>query len=91
LCAEYTVRQSLSLVAIFGSVVTSSDIAFSIFNIVPTKSPPQVKVIVYDFTHEDYTIYGFDSVIPVAIWDGRCQIDFRKLYDQIRFIYEREE
>ena len=53
--------------------------------------PDKLKVIVYDFTHEDYTIYGFDSVIPVAIWDGRCQIDFSKLYDQIRFIYEREE
>ena len=53
--------------------------------------PDKLKVIVYDFTKEDYTIYGFDSVIPVAIWDGRCQIDFSKLYDQIRFIYEREE
>jgi len=41
------------------------------------------------FTKEDYTIYGFDSVIPVAIRDGRCQINFSKLYDQIPFIYER--
>ena len=54
-------------------------------------NPDKLKVIVYDFTKEDYTIYRFDSVIPVTIWDGRCQIDFSKLYDQIRFIYERKE
>lgn len=53
--------------------------------------PDKLKVIVYDLAHEDYAIYGFDSIVPVLIWDGACSIDFQELYAYIRFMYEREE
>ena len=33
-------------------------------------------------------IYGFDSKIPVGIFDGKCELDFAELYEQIAFLYE---
>lgn len=53
--------------------------------------PKQRKVLVYNFESGQYpTIYGFDSKIPVAIWNGECEIDFEEVYEHIRFLYERE-
>jgi len=53
--------------------------------------PKQKKVLVYDFESGQYpAIYGFDSKIPVAIWNGECAINFEEVYEHIRFLYERE-
>lgn len=47
------------------------------------------KVIVYDFAHEEYMkLYGFDSKVPVGIFEGMCEIDFRVIYEYIKFLYE---
>ena len=47
------------------------------------------KVIVYDFAHEEYMkLYGFDSKVPVGIFEGACEIDFRVIYEYIKFLYE---
>lgn len=54
--------------------------------------PVQKKVIVYNFEGGRYpAIYGFDAKIPVSIWGGECVIDFEEVYEQIRFLYERED
>ena len=51
--------------------------------------PDRRKVVVYDLEHEELpALYGFDSTIPVRIWDGQCQIDFSDIYEYIRFLYE---
>lgn len=53
--------------------------------------PKQRKVLVYHFESGQYPmIYGFDAKIPVAIWNGECEIDFAEVYEHIRFLYERE-
>lgn len=53
--------------------------------------PIQRKVLVYDFFAETYpVIYGFDTKIPVAIWDGDCVIDFQEISDYIHFVYEND-
>lgn len=53
--------------------------------------PKQQKVLVYNFESGQYpAIYGFDAIIPVAIWNGECEIDFKEVYEHIRFLYERE-
>lgn len=45
----------------------------------------QRRVIVYDLEHDgDIAIYGFDSSIPVNIYDGQCQVDFAEIYEQVR-------
>lgn len=51
--------------------------------------PEKKKIIVYDFINDDYSIYGFDSIIPVAIWGGDCQIDFNEIFESIQFLYEK--
>lgn len=54
--------------------------------------PVQKRVLVYDFSAENYpTIYGFDSKIPVGIWNGECEIDFQEVYEYVRFLYEKGE
>ena len=42
------------------------------------------RVIVYDFAHDDNVgIYGFDTDVPVGIWDGRSKVNFRKIMDRL--------
>ena len=33
-------------------------------------------------------IYGFDSQIPVRIWEEKLVLDFREASDHIQFLYE---
>lgn len=42
------------------------------------------SVLVYDFTKSDFsTEYSFDDKVPVGIWDGKCKVNFRKIYEEI--------
>ena len=51
--------------------------------------PLKKKILVYDLEHESFPVlYGFDDTIPVLIWEGRCQIDFSKIYAAISFLYD---
>ena len=35
------------------------------------------KVLIYDFEHENYPIlFGFDTEVPVGIFEGQCKVDF---------------
>lgn len=53
--------------------------------------PEKQKVIVYDFeTGEWPTIYGFQSEIPINIFDGDCVVDFEEIFDYVSFLYERD-
>ncbi len=53
--------------------------------------PDTEAITVYDFEHDRFPIYyTFDDTIPVMIWDGECQIDFREIRNFIAFIYENE-
>lgn len=53
--------------------------------------PDMKKVIVYDFENEEYpVIYGFDAKVPVRIWNGECEVDFAKVYEHVKFLYERK-
>lgn len=50
--------------------------------------PDKQTIIVYDFANDVYSIYGFDSIIPVGIWNGDCQIDFNEIFEYIQFLYD---
>lgn len=42
--------------------------------------PEKEKVIVYVFGEDsDVSLYGFDSEIPVGIYQGECRIDFQRI------------
>ena len=52
--------------------------------------PSRKSILVYDLEHSQVpVIYGFDDKIPVHIWNGECEIDFREVYEYIRFLYEK--
>ncbi len=52
--------------------------------------PDKKKVVVYDFDHVELpAIYGFNSTVPVGIFDGECGVDFAEIYEYIRFLYEK--
>ena len=54
--------------------------------------PDRLQIIVYDFAHdENPVIYTFDDAVPVGIWDGACRIDFSEIYEEVRFLYERNQ
>ena len=49
--------------------------------------PENRKVLVYYFAKSDLpTEYTFSDEIPVNIWEGKCKIDFKKIYDKISFM-----
>lgn len=50
--------------------------------------PVKKSILVYSTTTPDIpTIYGFDSKVPVGIWDNNCEIDFNEIYEQVEFLY----
>ena len=54
--------------------------------------PDKKHVIVYLADDEiGYTIdvYPFDDCIPVAIFDNECEINFKEIYEYIKFMYEK--
>ncbi len=54
--------------------------------------PKKKRVLVYNFEVEEcLTLYTFDDVVPVHIYDGKCQIDFHEIYEYVKFLYEEKE
>lgn len=51
--------------------------------------PEQKYVNVYVFAKgPDPDMYTFDEKIPVAIWDGKCKVDMKQIFDSISFLYD---
>ena len=54
--------------------------------------PDKKKVVVYDWGKGEMpTVYGFDDKVPVGIFGGECEIDFAEIYQEIEFLYEKED
>ena len=51
---------------------------------------PEIKTIIqYDLAHlNPPVIYSFADTIPVLIWEGECNVNFREIYEAIAFLYE---
>ncbi|MBR6473670.1 MAG: Uma2 family endonuclease [Firmicutes bacterium] len=53
--------------------------------------PDKKTVTVYDFRDEDWPdIYTFDDSVPVAISEGKCSVDFRKVEKKIGWMFRKE-
>ena len=57
--------------------------------------PKNKKVIKYLFLppekdapegNTEISIYGFEDQVPIAIFDNKCSIDFKAIYDYYSFI-----
>lgn len=47
--------------------------------------PRELKIRVYFFEKSDTPIeYSFMDKIPVGIWEGRCKVDFSRIYEKIK-------
>ena len=47
--------------------------------------PRELKIRVYFFEKSDTPIeYSFTDQVPVSIWDGRCKVDFNRIYEKIK-------
>jgi len=54
--------------------------------------PEQKTVLVYDFEKSSEEIeYTFEDKVPVAIWDNKCEVDFKFIDDKISFLYSIDE
>ncbi|MBO4373872.1 MAG: Uma2 family endonuclease [Lachnospiraceae bacterium] len=52
--------------------------------------PESKEVMVYDFAKSaEPSYYTFNDTVPVAIWDGKCSVDFRSIYKRMEFMYEQ--
>jgi len=48
--------------------------------------PEGLQVMVLDYEHKaPAAFYDFDSKVPVAIWDGKCMIDFSGIKEEVLF------
>ncbi|MBR1851561.1 MAG: Uma2 family endonuclease [Lachnospiraceae bacterium] len=58
--------------------------------------PEDKKILVYFFAGQgghgcpEAVEYTFRDKVPVGIWDGRCQVDFAKIYGAVGFMYEEQ-
>ena len=51
--------------------------------------PDQKVIYVYLFEKAvDPEFYTFEDRVPVGIWDGKCEIDFCEIFDEINFMYD---
>lgn len=51
--------------------------------------PEEKKVWVYLFEKGDEPReYTFADKVPVGIWDGKCEVDFAKVYEEASFLYD---
>ena len=51
--------------------------------------PSKLKILVYFFEKSDIAReYSFDDEVPVGIWDGKCKVDFKKIYNKISFMMQ---
>lgn len=54
--------------------------------------PKKKCVIVYinnDDEEYDISVYTFENEVPVYIFENECKIDFKEIYEQIEFLYEK--
>ena len=51
--------------------------------------PEKKRVVVYDFASDELPFtYTFEDVVPVRISEGNCSVDFRKVYNRVKHLYE---
>lgn len=53
--------------------------------------PKKKRIMVYDLENEELpVIYTFKDEVPVAIFGGKCKVNFAEIYNDIQFLYEKD-
>jgi Uma2 family endonuclease len=54
--------------------------------------PKKKRVVVYDLEKDAFpTVYTFEDEVPVGIFEGKCKVDFKEIYEYAQFLFEQEE
>lgn len=54
--------------------------------------PKKRRVVVYDLEKDAFpTVYTFEDEVPVGIFEGKCKVDFKEIYEYAQFLFEQEE
>lgn len=54
--------------------------------------PKKKRIVVYDLENDAFpTVYTFEDEVPVAVFEGKCKVDFKEIYEYARFLFEQEE
>jgi len=54
--------------------------------------PKKKRVVVYDLENDAFpTVYTFDDEVPVTIFEGKCKVNFKEIYEYAQFLFEQEE
>lgn len=53
--------------------------------------PEEQRIEVCLFERGETKEYSFSDKVPVGIWAGKCEVDFAKIYESVRFLYEQME
>lgn len=53
--------------------------------------PKKKRIMAYNLENEELpVIYTFNDEVPVAIFGGKCKVNFAEIYNDIQFLYEKE-
>ena len=51
--------------------------------------PMKKQVFVHHFEKGNISsLYTFEDKVPVGIWDDKCAVDFKEIYEYVRFLEE---
>ncbi|MCC8044110.1 MAG: Uma2 family endonuclease [Clostridiales bacterium] len=51
--------------------------------------PKRKCIYVYEFEKSDSAaVYSFEDIVPVGIYGGDCRVDFARIYERVRPLYE---
>lgn len=49
--------------------------------------PVKKQILVHNFEKGNISsLYSFEDKVPVGIWDGKCEVDFKEVYEYVKFL-----
>lgn len=52
--------------------------------------PEKKRIVQYDLSNLDIpVVYTFEDTVPVLVWNGECQVNFKEMEEVIAFLWER--
>ena len=53
--------------------------------------PKEEKITVCRFDDNIQTDYSFHDIVPVGIWNGKCEIDFAEISKKLQFFGDKTQ
>lgn len=54
--------------------------------------PMKRQIFVHNFEKGNLSsLYTFEDKVPVGIWDGKCEVDFKEIYEYVSFLENTDD